>query len=1487
MNPAAKHLDIVMGMLDIHIVMLPGTPPFPMPLPHPFIGMVFDAMDWIPITIKIPKSWAETMGDAMQKVEGGMEAVGIDLGAQKSSGQGGGAGSGGALSRVAQGAADAPGGGEEAPKPPEANSDNFKFGSSDKDAVSIPLNASVWVNGMPRGHAGTSGLGPPHFPLGLSFQRPPVAAKMSKCELLLGSKTVLADGSPFAYDGLRVLSCTCIGAPPMPRNKKKAEPGFFLPGSCVYPIPAGPQVLVGGPPTVNWMGLAFKLPGALGKLAKSNAFKKLAKKAGEVAKKGIKAIAKFFKCLFVGEPVDVASGRVAVEEVDFELPGPIPLKWERLYFSNSDYVGPLGHGWHWKYDVFLKYDSAQQCLIINLEEGRQADFPTLQTGEKAYITEEKLELRREEGFYILRDENRLDYWFAAPPQGNEAIQKLLRITNGSGFKIQFDYNSLGHLRNITDSAGRQIRINSDGSGKIRSVDVPHPEKKEELFSVVKYEYDYQNDLANVYDALDHALAYQYQNHLLIQHTDRNGLSFYYKYDGKNHDARCIHAWGDGGLYDTKLEYNLEEQWTLVENALGHRTKYFWNEGGMVYRTIDPSGHSDSTRFGAHNQVLSKTDKLGQITRYGYDNYGNPTSVHYSDGSSIQMQYENNLLMTLVDQNAGKWQWKYNEIGKIIEQHDPSGRSTKYIYNAGLVSEIIDSIGRNIKLKYDKDYNLTSLIAFDGTYSRWEYDDLGRLTTAIDTNGNAQKRKYTLNGHLYWILEPDGNIREMDYDFRGNIVRAKDRQHDISFEYGGLDKLKSRTQAGKRIEFKHDKEENLIAIINEHGYVYRFELDANGSVVAESGFDGVTRRYRLDAAGRVVEMERANGIASKYTYDALGRVIKIAHSDGSWETFAFRADGVLVKAANRHITVQFERDQVGRVVQEIQGGAVIKSQYDALGRRTDISSSLGASIHFDRDLADEVENVTVNTDGNSWTASFKWDKFGLETERALPGGVRGTWKRDSLGRPIEQKITTGQERIIRNRKYAWDVNDRLKQIVDPVNGIWKFEHDASGNLILAQYPNGTFEYRMPDAVGGLFRNKDRSDCKYGPAGQLLESNNTRYHYDADGNLIQKNEANGATWRYEWNANGMLHRVIRPDNDSVIFTYDALSRRIAKTYRDRTTCWVWDGNVPLHEWVEIKAYSSEQNHTSTPGPSEGSAIKIRKHDDHLSTTSARIPLPSDISVAKTDEFEVISPDGASIVTWVFEADSFSPLAKLNGKDQWSFVSDHLGTPVGMYDRSGKKIWDMDLSIYGEVQQMQGWREACPFRYQGQYEDIETGLYYNRFRYFDPESGIYISQDPIGLDGNNLNFYAYVRDVNGWIDVFGLDCPGAKLRQAMQEAMNYAKKLLQRGGNVPRMVSVAISRKTGRVYKGVSAGMDEKVLAARRAKVSAQMKKRMGKVPGTEAWDTENCAEFDAANKATLKGEKIEDLDIVTIETETASPRAACSNCQVTTGGASVAK
>ena len=109
-------------------------------------------------------------------------------------------------------------------------------------------------------------------------------------------------------------------------------------------------------------------------------------------------------------------------------------------------------------------------------------------------------------------------------------------------------------------------------------------------------------------------------------------------------------------------------------------------------------------------------------------------------------------------------------------------------------------------------------------------------------------------------------------------------------------------------------------------------------------------------------------------------------------------------------------------------------------------------------------------------------------------------------------------------------------------------------------------------------------------------------------------------------------------------------------------------------------------------------------------------------------------------------------MDGK-RYSIVSDYIGRPVQAYDERGTVVWQADYDSYGNLLHLKGDRDFVPFRQLGQYEDGETGLYYNRFRYYDPNTGGYISQDPIGLVGNNPTLYGHVSDTNISVDILGL--------------------------------------------------------------------------------------------------------------------------------------
>ncbi len=119
------------------------------------------------------------------------------------------------------------------------------------------------------------------------------------------------------------------------------------------------------------------------------------------------------------------------------------------------------------------------------------------------------------------------------------------------------------------------------------------------------------------------------------------------------------------------------------------------------------------------------------------------------------------------------------------------------------------------------------------------------------------------------------------------------------------------------------------------------------------------------------------------------------------------------------------------------------------------------------------------------------------------------------------------------------------------------------------------------------------------------------------------------------------------------------------------------------------------------------------------------------------------------------SFVPCAKIAGGRSYSIVSDYIGRPTNVFDEDGECVWQAEFDIYGRIRNLKGDKFFVPFRQLGQYEDEELGgLYYNRFRYYDSESGGYISKDPIGLAGNNPNEYAYVYDTNIQDDLLGLN-------------------------------------------------------------------------------------------------------------------------------------
>ena len=139
---------------------------------------------------------------------------------------------------------------------------------------------------------------------------------------------------------------------------------------------------------------------------------------------------------------------------------------------------------------------------------------------------------------------------------------------------------------------------------------------------------------------------------------------------------------------------------------------------------------------------------------------------------------------------------------------------------------------------------------------------------------------------------------------------------------------------------------------------------------------------------------------------------------------------------------------------------------------------------------------------------------------------------------------------------------------------------------------------------------------------------------------------------------------------------------------------------------------------------------------------------------------------LTVWLFDEESFVPMAMIKEGRSYSILTDQLGTPTEAYDAEGNEVWSRVLDMDGNVIEETGNKGMVPFLFQGQYYDRETGLAYNRFRYYSPQMGMYVSQDPIGLAGG-MRLYGYIQNTNYGMDVLGLK--GCYLKEA-EEGQSY---------------------------------------------------------------------------------------------------------------------
>ncbi|GAB7537714.1 RHS repeat-associated core domain-containing protein [Burkholderia sp. 3C] len=1058
-----------------------------------------------------------------------------------------------------------------------------------------------------------------------------------------------------------------------------------------------------------------------------------------------------------GNSIGFALGDERIDHDDFIIDGPIPIAWVRTYrsfFDANDERGELGPRWTTPYTTRIDVHATK--LVYHDAEGRSLDYPLLDIGTAHDDQAEGLTLLRvdERWLTVTRGHDELE---AYERDGDR--YRLSFIKDRAGNQLTFDYDALGQLHRLI-VPHRQVAFRFDSLGRIAEI-FEHDAEGERVGRLAAYEYDQEGDLIAALDRYGNRREYRYRHHLVTRYTDRTGRGVNLEWDGTHAKARCFREYRDDGSDEVTLAWHPNFRMVAVTDALGNVTRHYFDRKGYTFRVIHPDGAEEWMYRNANDKLVQYTHRDGGKEFFDYDARSNLVRHQRADGSVIRMEYDaKDQVVKTIDPHGHAWEQEYDEAGNVVVAKDPLGYETKYKYNEqGLPTTVIDAKGGAKTLSYDAGGRLLSYRDCSGKTTKWAYDAAGRLAEATDASGAATTFQYAANGQLDEVRSPAG-VERIQYDSEGRLLQTIDpmqRATRYSYDVGG--RVASRVDAlGQRLSYGYDRLGRLVRLTDANEASYTFGYDPVGRLLEEIEFDGKSTQYVYDeASGDLASIDEA-GRVTQVEHDRGGRFAKRACGDES-ESFAYDATGRLIEASNRYSRVQRFFDPVGNLVREhhaydvfgVKRSYVWHHGYDELGNRKQTVRPDGHTIDWMMYGSGHVHGLLV--DGVD-RVQLERDDLHREVKRTLASRIGQTTVFDPAGRIERQTVQRDKAPgALSTRRYRYDAAGQLTQIEDSRKGATDYRYDPVGRLIESIGPGLRERFAFDPASNivdpgapetartrGEYLGRHESTL---PAsvpkvlGNLLKDYaGTHFDYDAQGNLVQKRSPAGVQ-RFEWDA---FNRMRAADVEETSrrsasrYFYDALGRRIGKEVNGSRTVFGWDGDTLAYE-----SNDSRSTH-------------------YVYEAATFVPMVQYVSEpVEGIETPVVHADAR----YVPEEDPLQrvPVAQSEARVMF-YHCDQIGTPLMMTDEAGEVVWEAAYKAWGEAREVIERASGAAgvglvtnsLRFQGQQVDDETGLHYNRYRYYSPGISRFISRDPIGIAGD-VNVYQYVLNPVQWVDPLGL--------------------------------------------------------------------------------------------------------------------------------------
>ncbi|CUA44719.1 putative Rhs Core protein [Escherichia coli] len=922
---------------------------------------------------------------------------------------------------------------------------------------------------------------------------------------------------------------------------------------------------------------------------------------------------------------------------------------------------------------------------------------------------------------------------------------------------RYTYTASGELRAVYDRSGTQVRgFTYDAEHAGRMVAHHYAGRPES-----RYRYDDTGRVTEQVnpEGLDYRFEYGQDRVTITDSLNRREVLYTEGEGGLKRVVKKEHA--DGSI--TRSEYDEAGRLKAQTDAAGRRTEYSLHmASGAVTAVTGPDGRTVRYGYNSQRQVTSVTYPDGFRSSREYDEKGRLAAETSRSGETTSYSYDDpasELPTGIQDATGSTKQMAWSRYGQLLAFTDCSGYTTRYEY---------DRYGQQIAVHREEGIS---------TYS--SYNPRGQLVSQKDAQGRETRYEYSAAGDLTATVSPDGKRSTIAYDKRGRPVSVTEGGLTRSMGYDAAGRITVLTnENGSQSTFRYDPVDRLTEQRGFDGRTQRYHYDLTRKLT-QSEDEGLITLWHYDASDRITHRTVNGDPAEQWQYDEHGGLTTLSHT-----------------SEGHRVSVHYGYDDKGRLTGERQTVENPETGELLWQHETKHAyNEQGLANRVTPDSLPPVEWLTYGSGylagmklGGTPLVEYTRDRLHRETVRSFGSraGSNAAYELTSTYTPAGQLQSQHLNSLVYDRDYGWNDNGDLVRISGP-RQTREYGYSATGRLESVRTLAPGLDIRIPyatDPAGNRLPDPELhpdSTLTAWPDNRIAEDAHYVYHYDEYGRLTEKTDRiptgvirtdDERTHHYHYDSQHRLvfHTRIQHGEPLVEsrYLYDPLGRRMAKRVwrRERDlTGWMSLSRKPEETWYgwdgdRLTTVQTDTTRIQTVYQPGSFAPLIRIETDNGEREKAQCR-----SLAEKIQQEG-SEDGHGVV---FPAELVGLLDRLEGEIRANCVSsesrqwlaqcgltverlaaqiepvylperkihlyhcDHRGLPLALISEDGNTAWSAEYDEWGnQLNEENPHHLHQPYRLPGQQYDKESGLYYNRNRYYDPLQGRYITQDPIGLEG-----------------------------------------------------------------------------------------------------------------------------------------------------------